>query len=117
MPGTERRHDTATGSTARYFVILPVINPWHLLRLLPFAAIFPSVRAWIASASVLPSYMTGINLNDYGAQAHQQPTWTGSLEFGLILPALFYTLIRRRMRYPGGGNDLGRVADKSCIKT
>ena len=61
--------------------------------------------------------MTGVNLNDYGVQAHQQPAWARFLEFGLTLPALFYTLIRRRLRHPGGGNDLGRVADLSCIRT
>ena len=61
--------------------------------------------------------MTGVNLNDFGVQAHQQPTRTGSLEFGLTLLVLFYTLIRRRLRHPGGGNDLGRVADLSCIRT
>lgn len=98
-------------------VISPVINPWYLLWLLPFAAIFPSAWAWTASASVLLSYMTGLNLDDYGLQAYQQPTWVRLLEFGLILPALVYDLSRRRLRSPGGGNDLGRVASMSCIKT
>ena len=98
-------------------VISPVINPWYLLWLLPFAAIFPSAWAWTASASVLLSYVTGLNLNDYGLQPYQQPTWVRFMEFGLILLALVYDLIRRRLRSSGGGNDLGPVADMSCTRT
>ena len=98
-------------------VVSPVINPWYLLWLLPFAAIFPSAWAWTASASVLLSYVTGINLDDYGLQPYQQPTWARFMEFGLILLALVYDLIRRRLRSSGSGNDLGRVADMSCTKT
>ena len=98
-------------------VISPVINPWYLLWLLPFAAIFPSAWAWTASASVLLSYVTGLNLNDYGLQAYQQPAWARLLEFGLILPALVYDLSRRRLRRLGDGNDLGGDAGTSCTKT
>ena len=98
-------------------VISPVINPWYLLWLLPFAAIFPSAWAWTASASVLLSYVTGLNLNDYGLQPYQQPAWARLLEFGLILPALVYDLSRGRLRRLGGGNDLGGDAGTSCTKT
>ena len=98
-------------------VISPVINPWYLLWLLPFAAIFPSAWAGTGSASVLLSYVTGINLNDYGPQPYQQPTWARSMEFGLILLALVYDLIRRRSRSLGGGSDYGRVAGMPCTRT
>ena len=74
----------------------PVINPWYLLWLLPFAAIAPSVSAWAASVAVFLAYVTGLNLNDGGLQPYQQPAWTRPLEFGLILLALAYDRFRRR---------------------
>ena len=77
-------------------VASPVINPWYLLWLLPFATIFPSAWAWTASIAVLLSYMTGLNMNDYSLQAYQQPTWARLVEFGLILLALAWPLFRPR---------------------
>ena len=47
-----------------FLALSPVVNPWYLLWLLPFAAIRPSVWAWTASAAVLLAYVTGLNLND-----------------------------------------------------
>ena len=77
----------------------PVINPWYLLWLLPFAAVFPGVWAWTASAVVLLGYVTGLNLNDYALQPYQQPAWARLLEFGSILLALLYDLFRRRQNF------------------
>ena len=77
-------------------VASPVINPWYLLWVLPFAAITPSVSAWTASISVLLAYVTGLHLTDGDLQPYQQPVWVRPLEFGLILSALAYDLFRRR---------------------
>ena len=77
-------------------VASPVINPWYLLWLLPFAAIAPSAFAWTASVAVFLGYVTGLNLNDGDLQPYQQPAWVRPLEFGLILLALAYDLFRRR---------------------
>ena len=74
----------------------PVINPWYLLWLLPFAAVAPSVSAWTASVAVFLGYVIGLNLNDGDLQPYQQPVWVRPLEFGLILLALAYDLFRRR---------------------
>ena len=82
--------------------VSPVINPWYLIWLLPFAAIFPSAWAWTASALILLSYVSGINLGDYGLQPYQQPVWVRVLEFGLILVALAYDLVRQRLANPSG---------------
>ena len=84
----------------------PVINPWYLLWLLPFAAIAPSVSAWTASVVVFLAYVTGLNLNDGDLQPYQQPMWVRPLEFGLILLALAYDLSRRRSIGPGGREKL-----------
>ena len=82
--------------------VSPVINPWYLIWLLPFAAIFPSAWAWTASALILLSYVSGTNLGDYGLQPYQQPVWVRVLEFGLILVALAYDVVRHRLSIPKG---------------
>ena len=79
-------------------LLSPVINPWYLLWLLPFAVVFPSVWAWTASAAVFLSYVTGLNLPDYTLQPYEQPLWVRGLEFGLIGLALTVDLGARRWR-------------------
>ncbi len=79
----------------------PVINPWYLLWLLPFAAVYPTIWAWTASLAVMLSYVTGLNLQDYAMRPYGQPQWARGLEFGLILCGLGCDLIRRRWTGPG----------------
>ena len=74
----------------------PVVNPWYLLWLLPFAAIAPSVSAWTASVAVFLAYVSGLNLNDGDLQPYQQPAWVRPVEYGLILLALAFDLFRLR---------------------
>lgn len=74
----------------------PVINAWYLLWLLPFAAVYPSRWAWTASVAILLSYITGLNLNDYGLQAYGQPWWVRPIEFGAVALALLCDLWSRR---------------------
>ena len=83
-------------------VASPVINPWYLLWLLPFAAVFPSVWAWTASVAILLSYVTGLNLHDYEMHPYAQPLWARWLEFGLIAAGLGCDLVRRRWSDFGG---------------
>ncbi len=73
--------------------------------------------AWTASVAILLSYVSGINLEDYSLQPYQQPTWARSLEFGLILLALGYDLIRRRWSSPRDGKDCERDSHISCTRT
>ena len=75
----------------------PVVNPWYLLWLLPFAAIRPSAWAWTASVSVLLAYVTGMNLDDLQMDPFGHPSWVRPVEYGLILLALAYDL-RRSVR-------------------
>ena len=69
-------------------IVSPVINPWYLLWLLPFASIYPSRTAWVASAAVLLAYATGLNLDDATLTPYGHPRWVRPLEFGLIGLAL-----------------------------
>ena len=76
--------------------VSPVVNPWYLLWLLPFAAVFPSVWAWTASGAVLLGYITGLNMHDYEMHPFAQPFWARALEFGLVAAGLGCDLVRRR---------------------
>jgi len=78
------------------FLVLPVLNPWYLVWLLVFAVLRPTVTAWVASVTLLLSYITGLNLGDYSLGLYGQPTWALLLEFGPILIALFIDLLRRK---------------------
>ena len=75
--------------------VSPVINPWYLLWLLPFAAIRPSYWAWTASVAVLLSYWTEINLNNLHLDPFAHPAWVRPVEYGLILLAMAYDGGRR----------------------
>ena len=79
-----------------FLIASPVINPWYLLWLLPFAAMTPSVSAWTASVTVFLGYVTGLNLNDGNLQPYQQPAWARPVEYGLILLALAYDWFLQR---------------------
>jgi hypothetical protein len=94
----------------------PVINPWYLLWLLPFAAIFPSAWAWTASVAILLAYVTGLNLNDFGMQPFHQPMWVRPLEFGLILTALATDWFRIRRSKRGDGSDGRRGVPVPCTR-
>ena len=76
----------------------PVINPWYMLWLLPFAAVFPSVWSWTASVAILLSYVTGLNLQDYEMHPYAQPLWARWLQFGLVLAGLAFDLARSHGR-------------------
>lgn len=83
----------------------PVINPWYLLWLLPFAVVHRSAWAWTASVAVLLSYITGLHLGDFDLAPYQQPAWVRPLEFGAILLAAVWDA-HRRLR-PGTGELCG----------
>ncbi len=70
------------------FVAMPVFNPWYLVWLLPFAAVRPTLWAWVASVSVLLAYVSGINLNASTLDLYQQPLWLVCVEFGVVAAAV-----------------------------
>ena len=76
----------------------PVINPWYLIWLLPFAVAHRSAWAWTASVAVLLSYVTGLHLGDFQLGPHEQPVWVRPVEFGAILLAGAWDVRRHRRR-------------------
>jgi len=77
-------------------VLAPVVNPWYLLWMLPFAAIRPSLWAWTASVAVLLSYATGLNLQDMNLHPFGHPPWVPVVEYGVIVLALAFGVVRHR---------------------
>jgi alpha-1,6-mannosyltransferase len=51
---------------------------------LPFACHYFSMSIWIASATVLLSYATGLNLEASALAPYQHPDWVRPVEFGII---------------------------------
>jgi hypothetical protein len=70
-----------------FFLCLPVVNPWYLAWILPFAVIVPSKWAWTASGCMLLSYFSGTHLDGQSLGLHQIPLWVVVVEYGLILAA------------------------------
>lgn len=69
------------------FICTPALNAWYLVWLLPFAVLYPSLWAWVASVAILLAYVSGINLSVSNLAPYQVPNWALMLEFGLILMA------------------------------
>jgi hypothetical protein len=66
----------------------PVINPWYLLWLLPFAVYSRDLWPWAASAAVCLSYITGLNTGREDIAAFAIAPWAQTLEWLLIAVAL-----------------------------
>ncbi len=68
-----------------FLLCAPVINPWYLLWLLPFAVIHFTLSAWLASVFIMLAYVVGLNLEEpHLLGSYQMPLWVRPLEFGLL---------------------------------
>ena len=83
-----------------FFLASPVINPWYLQWLLPFAAMRPRFWSVTALAVVSLSYVTGYNLGDPTLYAYAHPVWLRPLEFGLIGLAVGLDVLWKRTEEP-----------------
>lgn len=87
-------------------LILPAMNPWYLVWVLPFALLrsWPEERAqgvgpispWVATIAVALSYGSGINLSGGSLDLYEQPAALLSLEYGAICGAVLLDLWRWR---------------------
>lgn len=69
-------------------LVSPVINPWYVVWLLPFAVIYPSFWAWTSAYAVFLSYISALNLGWLDADPFSQPLWSRVLQIGVILAAI-----------------------------
>ena len=80
----------------------PVVNPWYLVWLLPYAALRPSCWAWTASIIVSLSYITGLNLADSDLLAYQVAAPARIIEMAGIAVALLIDYRRGEFRVSSG---------------
>ncbi|MFN7925407.1 MAG: glycosyltransferase 87 family protein [Bryobacteraceae bacterium] len=78
-----------------FFLLSPVVNPWYLLWLVPFAALYPSVWAMAAPAAVSLSYWCGVNSGVGGLGAYEHPVWVRVVEYGVIACAVAWAARER----------------------
>lgn len=84
---------------AGLFLCIPALNPWYLVWLLPFAALRPSLWAWVTSISILLSYASGINLpSSTTLGPYQHSVWLLLFEFSLIGGAVIIDVYLRKKR-------------------
>jgi hypothetical protein len=83
-----------------FFVLSPVINPWYLIWLLPFATLRPSLWAWTASLVISLSYVIGLNLVESNLGAYQIDPYARTLQIGLICLALARDYRQGRFKFP-----------------
>jgi hypothetical protein len=70
-----------------FFLLSPVVNPWYLLWLLPFVAMFPSAWGLAALAAVNLSYAYGLNLGALHLAPYEHPMWVRPLQGGIVMLA------------------------------
>jgi hypothetical protein len=83
------------------WLVSPVVNPWYLVLLLPWAAVRRS--AWTVAALVMVplSYATSAHLGLPLAGPYDHPGWVRPLEFGVVaVVAVLELATRRRRRRP-----------------
>lgn len=73
----------------------PVLNPWYVLWLMPFAALQPTGAAFAAMAAVSISYATGLHLADPSLGLHEHPIWVRPAESILVLLGVCWDLRKR----------------------
>ncbi len=69
-------------------LVSPVINPWYLLWVLPFAVCRRHCWPWISSIALMLAYLTWLNLENYLNDPYSLPIWISLLQFSLITISL-----------------------------
>ena len=69
------------------FLLSPVMNPWYLVWLLPFAAIYPARWSWIALMAVNLSYINGYYMVSEHLAPYQIPLIIQVIEYGAVFLA------------------------------
>ena len=86
-----------------FFLLSPVVNPWYLTWLLPYAVLYPGYWPWITSAVVSLSYVTGLNIPDYDLAPYEVHGYARTAEYLAILLALALDFRAGRFAFPGPG--------------
>ena len=83
-----------------FMLALPVINPWYITWILPFATLYPRCWSWALSYFVLFAYWYGTNAGISGAGSLQLPASVIIVEYAAVLVvALLAWIISRRLAH------------------
>lgn len=93
LPGQALRGDWIYGW---FFLWSAVVQPWYLLWMLPWVALYPTWAGVTALASVSLSYITPLHLGESTADLFGHPAWVRPLEYGAVGVALLAQAWRRR---------------------
>lgn len=77
-------------------LLSPVVNPWYLLWVLPFATVRPLLTPWAAAAALPLSYAHGLFVDESGLGPYAIAPGASTLEWGVIGLALAWDLWRSR---------------------
>ena len=81
-----------------FMLALPVINPWYITWILPFATLYPRCWSWALSYFVLFAYWYGTNAGISGAGSLQLPASVIIVEYAAVLVvAMLAWIISRRL--------------------
>jgi len=85
---------------ALFLLSVPVINPWYVAWLAPFAVLYPRWWSWTASYAVLLSYWFGTNVAAFGTESQDLSIFIVVLEYVAIalvpLIAIGFKTYRRK---------------------
>ena len=70
---------------AAFVLALPVVNPWYVAWILPFAALYPRWWSWTAGYAVLLSYYYGSYVAATGSNALQLSPLVMTIEYAIII--------------------------------
>jgi len=82
-----------------FMLALPVINPWYIAWILPFATLYPRCWSWALSYFVLFAYWYGSNAGISGAGSLQLPVSVIVVEYSAVLIVAIAAWIAAR-RWP-----------------
>jgi len=68
-----------------FLLSLPVINPWYVAWLIPFATLYPSWWSWTASLMIFLSYWYGSYVAATGIESLQIPTAVIAIEYAVAI--------------------------------
>lgn len=86
-----------------FFLMSAVINPWYLLWIVPFVALFPSATGIAACVVVSWSYIHGLNWENAGLAPYQHPWWVRPAEISAVALAFAAELWQRLRSYRKAG--------------
>lgn len=71
-----------------FLLLSPVVNPWYVIWLLPFAVVRPRVWAWALAVAVPLSYVVGLNHPESGLGAYEISPWAYYGQLAVVAVAL-----------------------------